>query len=159
MNDDVVLVLCGIGKEEAYNATSFMLKHIDIKRTFNIGICGCKDINTPIGTLFSIEKVIEQTPSIDNKIFIHIFETISSSSATITTVDEPLDDKRLLKTKLVDMELSGFVRACVDSDISKYNIHSFKVVSDHLSTKIPKAKFVSELIRQNIRYIVENYLR
>ena len=159
MDDDFVLIICGIGKEEAYKTTKFILGKIEINRALNIGICGCKDENIPIGTLYSIDKVIEQTPSKNSKIFTHTFATISSSSANITTVDKPLNDKTKLKTQLVDMELSGFVRACVDSNIDKNQICAFKIVSDHLNTKIPKAKFVSEIIRQNTGYMVSTYLR
>lgn len=130
-NDDIILLVSGMGKTNTLTSLSFVFKHFAIKKAINIGIVGCKDKSIKIGTLFCTTK-----------------NCVNVENASITTVDKPLDNKENLKTMLVDMESSHFHEEC-----SKYinEIYILKVVSDHLDITIPKKAFVIELIKNSYK--------
>jgi nucleoside phosphorylase len=144
-NEKLVLIISGIGQDKAYEAAKFAFSKFRINHAYNIGICGCKDEDVFEGTLFGISKVIDTV----DKDFEFEFSKIFGVTEAITTAHKPIDDPADLETSLVDMELSGFVKACKEV-LPDNRIHAYKVVSDHLDTKIPSKKFVSEIIRQNI---------
>ena len=128
-NDELVVLVGGIGKENTIQALEYVFAHYDISKAFNIGIAGCSDSSVKIGTLFCTNKFL---PSIN--------------FAPITTVDEPLESDESLETLLVDMEAQYFIYEC-KKHIT--DIYVFKVVSDYLEAKIPKKAFVLELIKDS----------
>ncbi len=136
-NDDIILVISGMGKENTINTLTFIFENYNIDKAFNIGIAGCCDSSIKIGTLFCTNKLL---PNVN--------------FASITTVDKPLDSDEDLETILVDMEAKYFIELS-----KKYcsDIYVFKVVSDYLDTQVPKKSFVIELI-QNVYPKIKNYL-
>merc|ERR1712065_63467 len=100
----------------------------EIEKVINVGICGCKDENVEIGSVFSIGNNVEDI-----------------KSATLTTVDEPLDDKNKLETLLVDMEAKYFKEISLKY-VDEKEVFIIKIVSDHLNKAIPKKSFVNMLI-------------
>ncbi|MCP4970976.1 MAG: 5'-methylthioadenosine/S-adenosylhomocysteine nucleosidase [Arcobacter sp.] len=129
-NNEYILIVSGIGKENCEKSLNFVYKNYKIKKAINIGIAGCSDASIKIGTLFCTNRLL---PNIN--------------FASITTVDTALESDENLETILVDMESSYF------QEISKKycnNIYTFKVVSDYLEINIPKKDFVIKLIQGSL---------
>jgi len=133
-NNDIVLTICGMGKENTLHVKEVFKKY-DISKAINIGIAGCKDKSIEIGSLFCTNQKLD---------FIN--------HESLTTVNKPLDDKKNLKTTLVDMEAESFISICKEFlDIK--DIYVLKVVSDHLDITIPKKEFVWKIIERNLKSI------
>ncbi len=132
--DDIILAVCGMGRENTLHVKE-VFKNYAIKKAINIGTAGCKNKTVEIGSLFCTSHKLGQI-----------------NYATLTTVNEPLDNPENLKTTLVDMEAESFISTCKEFlDIK--DIYILKVVSDHLDTSIPKKEFVWKIIEQNLKSI------
>lgn len=136
-NQDYILIVSGIGKENTIKSLDFIYKNYKIKKAINIGIAGCSDSSIKIGTLFCTNKLLTNI-----------------NFANITTVDEPLESDENLETLLVDMEAKYFIEK---SKEHCDEIFCFKVVSDYLDTQIPKKSFVIEII-ENCKTKWKDYL-
>ena len=132
-NDKYILAICGMGKENTNKNLPFLFKEFEIKKAINIGIAGCKDTNIKLGSLFCTNH--ESLRNIN--------------SATITTVETPLDDASKLYTTLVDME-SKFFLEISKNNLNERDIFVFKIVSDYLSKKIPDKSLVYNSIKNSI---------
>ncbi len=128
INNEIILIVSGIGKANTLKALTFIFETFEIKKAINLGIVGCGDSSIKIGTLFCTNKLL---PNIN--------------FTPITTVDKPLECDAELETLLVDMESKYFIQVSKEHNIS--NIYIFKVVSDHLDLEIPKKAFVIELMQ------------
>lgn len=128
-NDNIILIVSGVGKEKTKNALNYCFENFQINKAINIGIAGCCDSSIRIGTLFCTNRLLKNI-----------------NFASITCVDEPLSCDENLETLLVDMESAYFKEI-----VSKYidDIYIFKVVSDYLDTTIPKKSFVIDLIQKS----------
>lgn len=132
--EDIILVVCGMGKQNTLHVREVFEKY-EISKAINVGIAGCKDKNIEIGSLFCTNQKLN---------FI--------KHESLTTVNEPLDDEKSLNTTLVDMEAQSFISICKEFlDIK--DIYILKVVSDHLDTTIPKKEFVWKIIEKNLKNI------
>lgn len=133
--ENLVLIVGGIGKDKTSLHVKDIFTKYTIDKAINIGIAGCKDRDIEIGSLFCTNHHLD------------FIET-----ASLTTVDEPLDDDKDLNTNLVDMEAEHFISTCKEFlDIK--DIYILKVVSDHLDTTIPKKEFVWKIIEKNLKSI------
>lgn len=133
--DNIVLLISGMGGEKTSLHVKDIFKKYDIDKALNIGIAGCKSRDIEIGSLFCVSHKLD---------FI--------KTASLATVDEPLEDEKNLKETLVDMEAAYFISTCKEFlDIK--DIYILKVVSDHLNTKIPKKEFVWKIIEKNLQNI------
>lgn len=128
-NDEILLIVSGMGKDKTINALTYMFENYKIKKAINIGIAGCCDDSIKIGTLFCTNRLLKNI-----------------NFAPITCVDTPLESDENLETLLVDME-SGYFKEIVSKYIE--DIYIFKVVSDYLDTTIPKKSFVIDLIQKS----------
>jgi nucleoside phosphorylase len=131
-NDTIILIVSGVGKYNTTLALNFIYDNFIIKRSINIGICGCLDENIPIGTLFCTNKKL-----------------LDIKYNKLSTYDEVITSKSNIKTNLVDMEGSYFYDISLKF-IRNSNILIFKVVSDYLSSKRPSKDFVSNLITKSL---------
>ncbi len=131
---DIILVASGIGAKNTSNIKEIFDRY-KIKRAINVGIAGSKDKSIEIGSLFCT----------NHELFFIKFATLSS-------VQNPLDDKAKISTTLVDMEAQSFLQICKNRVDSK-NIYILKVVSDYLDTKIPQKEFVWNIIEKNLQNI------
>lgn len=131
-NDQYILVVSGMGQSKTNQTLPFVFEHFCIKKALNIGIAGCKDKTIKLGSLFCINHSLKDI-----------------QTATLTTVDKPLDDASHLETLLVDMEAESFLQ-CARKNLSEENIFVFKVVSDHLSKEIPNKSLVYNSIKKSI---------
>lgn len=136
-NEDTILVVSGIGKENTLNCLNDIFEKFTFEKAINLGIAGCCESSVKIGTLFCTNRLLKNI-----------------NFALVTTVDEPLDSDENLETLLVDMEASYF-KEVASKNCSE--IYIFKIVSDYLDTQIPKKSFVIELIK-NIFPKIESYL-
>lgn len=136
-NDSYVLVVSGIGKDATIEALTKIFQMYTLHKAINIGIAGCKDESIAIGTLCCC------THSLPN--ILHT--TLSTSLNAIT-------NKEKLSSTLVDMEAQFFMNVC-EQYLPKEKIFCLKVVSDYLSSQIPKKQFVIELIQKNMPLIKE----
>lgn len=108
-NDDIVVILSGIGVENSFNATKKIVEIMDDSDTIlNVGICG-GDKKFAIGELL---EVCISTKSVEGRGFLTCVDSEVSKSG---------------EYELVDMESDGFIQASLDVE----NKYMFKVVSDH----------------------------
>jgi len=131
-NEQYILVVCGIGREKTNQILPFIYETFNICKAVNIGIAGCKDKQIKLGTFFCTNQKLETIPN-----------------ATLTTVDEVLEDENKLNTTLVDMEADSFL-AVSNKNLEAKNIFIFKIVSDYLSKTIPDKSFVYNSIKKTI---------
>ena len=130
-NDNLVILISGIGKSNTQKSLTFTLQNFKINRSINLGIAGCVDESINIGSLFCTYGQIQGV-----------------KNATITCLDTPCVDKTQIKTTLVDMESKYFYDIC-KLDIKE--IYIIKVVSDHLDATYPKKSFVIQLIQNTLK--------
>ena len=131
-NNQYILVVSGMGQVKTTDALVFVFEIFNINKAVNIGIAGCIDKRIKLGSLFCTNHSL---PNIQ--------------TASLTTVDEPLEDASLLKTLLVDMEAKSFVQ-CARKNLNKENVFVFKIVSDYLSKEIPDKSLVYNSIKKSI---------
>jgi len=131
-NENYILVVAGIGRNQTQAILPFMYETFEIDKTINIGIAGCKDKSIKLGSLFCVNQILNDIPT-----------------TTITTVDTPLEDSSLLETTLVDMESDCFLEIS-KKYLPQKDIYVFKVVSDYLSKNIPDKSFVYNSIKKSI---------
>ncbi len=143
-NDNICLVVSGIGKINAAVATTYILKNHKFDKIFNIGICGTNNKDNKIGFLYLIKTIIDKET---DKKFI-----LQKNGEVLYCVSKPISKLDISKKVLVDMESAGFYQAAVKF-AQKDNINILKIVSDFLDTSIPSKKSVYNLIKQNIKNI------
>ena len=136
-NDDIVLIVSGIGGEKTHAALAYALTRFEPRVAINIGIAGCVDTNIPNGTLFCTTH-----------------HDVSMPFATCSSHEKAVDDTLHVKTTLVDMEADTFLK-CMPKGIQTY---VFKVVSDHCESAIPSRVDVGNWIGKSIK-AWENYVR
>ncbi len=148
-NSDLVLSISGIGKKNTKKALNLIFKYFSIKKAINIGICGTGDKSLEIGTLFSVNNNCENAKDgIKGEM----------KKANLSTFPKPCianeEDKRNLKTSLVDMEYKYFLEIS-QKHLDDKNIYGFKIISDYLESKILAKDFVSKLVKQSLNKWVE----
>lgn len=135
-NENIIVLIGGIGKENTYNSLEFIFEHYTILKALNIGIAGCSDTTIEIGELFCTNKELEDINSMSCK-----------------TVDTPqLPTSHLALNTLYDMEVSYFLET-VNNHLKQKDVYVFKIVSDHLDGTIPKKDFVKKLINDKFTQI------
>jgi len=118
-NENIMLIVSGLGVVNARNATQTLINYYDITDDdiyLNVGICGAER-NYEIGELLEVGTILyeEQT---------YIFDI---DKKNIICLDE---EANKFKHKIVDMESFGVYDAVIHSPAIK-NFYIFKVVSDH----------------------------
>ena len=133
VNEKIVLLVSGVGKENALKNLEEIFKNHKISKALNIGIAGCSDTNIPIGSLFCTNHNL---PNIDH--------------LPLQTVDTPkVQQDEYHPSTLYDMEGSYFLRVA-SNFLNEKDIFIFKVVSDYLDDTIPPKDFVKKLIKNRI---------
>ena len=137
-NNNIVLLISGIGKENSIKNLQYIFTQYDIKKAINIGIAGCNNKSINIGELFCTNHKLDNI-----------------NYAKLLTVDTPVSNKNFTTqedTILVDMEGRYFID--IGSQYLKNeNIYIFKIISDHLDDTIPNKDFIKNLIRKQIKII------
>jgi nucleoside phosphorylase len=146
-NRDIILIISGIGKIEAAIATTYLLTHYQATsndRVFNIGIASSSKSSLKIGTLFHINKIIDDATA-------RVYH-LADGEYAITCVDRACHSPQGIKTPLIDMESIGIFLAAKEF-LSKDAIMIVKIISDHTDSTIPSPENVKSLIEKNIATI------
>jgi len=117
-NENITLIISGLGVINARHATQTLINHFDITDDdiyLNIGICGASR-EYEIGKLLEIGSITYQEIN-------YIFK----DKKEIVCVDSEVSNNSY---HIVDMESYGFYDAVIHSPAIK-NFYIFKVVSDH----------------------------
>ena len=149
-NDDLRLIVTGVGKLAAASAVSFLSheQQHEQQAWLNVGITG--HASHEIGTAILAHKIIDAGNQ--QCWYPALINSSSCTSDTITTVDQIQDEYS--DESCYDMEASGFFSAA-----SRFNnielIHSLKVVSDnrHCNTFNITANLTSELIAEQLEHV------
>lgn len=128
LNDEIAVLISGIGKQNTISTLDYMFLNYDIKKAINIGIAGCNNINIKIGNLYCTNQNIKDV------------ETLP-----LITSDVVVTSTNALATSLYDMEGEYFHQAS-QKYLKEESIYIFKIVSDHLSSKILQKDFIKNLI-------------
>lgn len=156
-NDNIVLVVSGVGMMASAMATTYILTKYKAKSDdlfINIGVCGSKDENVPIATTILCNKIINHDTKkcfYPDILFKHPFYegTLESFSSV---VDENL--KYRIQGEFVDMEGAASYEAAA-LFLQPQQINIIKIVSDALKSENLTPKKVEELIKLNANTICE----
>ena len=140
-NDTIMLIVSGIGVNNAAHATQVLINHYDITNDdiyLNIGICGANS-NYKIGTLLEIGNLTYNEKNINLN---------NDSQKTLTCLDSEMSENRY---EIVDMESFGFYDAVIHSPAIK-QFHILKVVSDHFEP----SKVTKELTKSLLFNVIDD---
>jgi hypothetical protein len=140
VNDDVIVLISGIGKINSAIATTYLLSKYKIDFIINFGIAGSK--NRDIGEIFLINKI-------NNKLFLDILYPHPFNESEIICSDEVVTDRNY---PLVDMESEGFFKSATKF-LPLENIFIIKIVSDNLICFRPDDNFMDNLISTHLKNI------
>ena len=129
-NQDMTLIISGLGVKNAMFATQTLINHFDITDDdiyMNVGICAASN-KYEIGELIDIDTI---------KYHSQKYKINDNSETILECLDEEAYE---VKYEIADMESFGFYDAVIHSPAIK-NIFIFKVVSDHFEPqKVTKEK-------------------
>ena len=129
-NDDLILIVSGVSKEEILDSLNYIFKNFQISKAFDLSIASCSDGSIALGTLFCTNRFIN-----------------GLNFANVTTVEKPLETDKDLQTLLVDKQAEFFRQTC------KENIQDFyilKIVSDYFDETSPSEEQIFQLINNSI---------
>ncbi len=139
VNEEICLIISGLGVDNSYKATKYILDRFDIVATdsfLNIGICGAC-VEYRVGELIEIGSISygEEYVEVDEKI-----------KNNLRCLDEEASSD---KHEIVDMESYGFYKAFFHHGALK-KIHILKVVSDHFEPSEVTKEKTKQLIFKNL---------
>jgi hypothetical protein len=140
-NENITLVVSGIGAKRARYATEFLIKKFALKSGdifINVGICGACKIHE-IGRLLKIGSIIYKERN-------YILDR--NAACSITCVDEEMSEHL---HDIADMESFGFYEATKEIK----NRHIYKIVSDHFEPDMVTKDGTKKLILNAIENIVK----
>lgn len=129
-NDDILLIVSGVSKEEILESLNYIFKNYDISKAFDLSIASCSDGTIALGTLFCTNRFI-----------------FGLNFANITTVEETLESDENLETLLVDKQASFFKDSCKEKIKDFYIL---KIVSDYFDEEKPSNEEIFKLINNSI---------
>jgi purine-nucleoside phosphorylase len=147
---DTVLTVTGTGPVQAAAATAYHFAVYPPQLSdvlINVGVCGAKQENIPVGTLFLCNKINEQGTNrsfYPDILFRHPFR-----EAELTTCCAIVNNKQDICGLLADMEASGIFQAAA-LFLQTHQMVFLKIVSDHLDGKRISQDMVSELVNTNL---------
>lgn len=155
--EDIVLVVSGTGKVNAATATAHvltLLDNLDDWAVVNIGICGTRSKNLPIGMPLLINRVIDNGTG--REFFPDILLDHSMKEGNIMTYDRVIDEDADVPhdTQLLDMEAAGFFEGAAHF-LPPHRIQAIKVVSDYADASIGiiDRHFIEKCIGDAMPYI------
>lgn len=137
-NEDMKLIIGGVGKLRSAIATTHMLSHVgdlDSCAAINVGLCGAYDEDCAVGTPILINKIKDMDTGYEyfpDILFSHdMGEGELETHARVVYGDDKLKLHEKPKRRYVDMEAAGFYEAA-NLFLPPHRISCIKVVSDHL---------------------------
>lgn len=148
-NDDIALIVSGIGKIKSAVATTYFFSQIDPACAVNFGICGTPKTHYTIGDLIVINKIIDFAGR--REFFPDMIVKHGLIEDQVTTFDTPvtMDMAVELNLNLVDMEASGFFQSA-SVFLAPDKIATLKIVSDYLELDHITREFVAELVQKKL---------
>ena len=138
-NEKFMVIVSGIGVENAMRATQTLINHYDITDDdlyLNIGICAA-DKGFEIGELIQIDAIEYEGLR---------YKISKNTSHILTCIDKEANTQI---AEIVDMESFGFYEAVKHSPAIK-NFYILKVVSDHFEPKKVTKELAKSLIFNKI---------
>jgi hypothetical protein len=127
-NDEIIICISGMGSRNTLSSLNYIFGNYTITKALNIGIAGCNNPNILIGNLYCTNQRIKD---IENLPLITSDKVVTSSNA--------------LATSLYDME-GKYFEEITKKYLQEKSIYIFKIVSDHLSSKVLQKDFIKNLI-------------
>ncbi|KUK83814.1 MULTISPECIES: hypothetical protein [Petrotoga] len=157
-NEEVHLVISGVGKINVAGATSYLLKdtlrglnHSDY--VINLGICGSLNNKFNVGDLVLVNKVVDYERK--RKYYTDILVKHNLKEGSIQSIDI-LNRNYEFEEDLVDMESSAFFEIA-SKFLFVHQIYVVKIVSDKVSKNQPlerlTKKYIDELIYDKLEEI------
>ncbi|MBU0633322.1 hypothetical protein KKA17_11870 [bacterium] len=146
-NEDVKLIISGMGNDNAMMATSTLLGHLppcESDLLINIGICAAPK-KYAIGESLLIHKITRE----EHSCFPDILFEHSLKESGLLTVDKPTDEEQQMP---VDMESYGIYKAA-SRFLQTHQMLFYKVVSDHFEPHTVTKELAEELILANVKKI------
>lgn len=135
LNNNILLVISGIGKTNAAIAATYCCKTYKPLFILNLGAAGATDLTHEVGSILHVNQILEhdrpQFPS--QKPFVHKPDKLKGfPTAKLATGDRPVIDptgRKIISeyAGLVDMEAAAIAQTC---KIFKTKCYVFKYVSD-----------------------------
>ncbi|CDF58416.1 Spore photoproduct(EC:) [Thermobrachium celere] len=152
-NEDVLLIITGVGKVKSAVAVSYLLSKYDIKENdlfINIGVCGCRDRNVQFGEIFICNKILDNDTKYTyypDMLLAHPFKEASIETFSRKVAEEEVE------AELVDMESSALYQAA-SLFFQPHQIIFLKIVSDYLNPDIIDNKHIINIIERNADSII-----
>lgn len=153
-NDEVVLVITGVGKVKSAVALTYFLARQEITPNdlyLNFGVCGTRDRQVPQGEVFLCNKIMDNDTKFTfypDVLFKHPFKEAGIETFSNVVVEEKAQET------LVDMEASALYQAA-SVFFKPHQIFFIKVVSDYLNTENIDKDFISNIIEKNVDKVIE----
>ena len=146
-NDEMVILVSGMGQENAKNSTDYLLSRYPHKNDdvlINLGICAAKE-KFPIGSLLCVQTLQNESESFELKHLNSALEKAScfSSEQALSQASE---------TDIAEMEAISIYKAA-SASFAPSKIIFLKVVSDHFKPFKIKKQFIIDLIKPHIKAI------
>ncbi|MBZ4663600.1 MAG: 5-methylthioadenosine/S-adenosylhomocysteine nucleosidase [Caloramator sp.] len=159
-NDEVTLIITGVGKVKSAVALTYLLSRQEITQNdlyINFGICGTKDKQVPQGEVFLCSKITDNDTKFtyySDLLIKHPFKEASIETFSNLVFKGESDEL------LVDMEASSLYQAA-SVFFKPHQIFFIKVVSDYLDVENIDKHFVIKVIEKNINRVIEwiNYIK
>lgn len=161
-NQESGLLVSGIGKVNAAAAVGTLFGYLSANNVLlekvallNFGLAGAtKDFET--GKLYRVKKITDYSAEISY--YPDLLLKSEIPVASIATFDRAVSEDNYpdLKNTLVDMEASG-VFAAAAKFIAPHQIHSLKIVADHLQPDFFKTKDIDSLISNQFESFIKYY--
>lgn len=151
-NKNVLIIISGMGQENAYSAIEYLLLNYPNKEEdifINLGVCaGHNRYN--IGNLVQIKHLKNDEES-------HILYTIGNSIKEVSCFSARKPLERPCSTDIAEMEAMSIYKGI--SEYFRPQRTSFlKIVSDNFKPVKPKKQFIIELTRKNLP-LIHNHIK
>lgn len=155
-NDNVVLIITGVGKVISAVAVTYLFLKYKIKCDdifINIGICGSKNKNIHIGDIFLCNKITDYDTK--KTFYPDIILKHPFKEGSIETISKVINNKNVkIQSEIVDMEASAIYEAAL-MFLQPHEIFFIKIVSDHLNNEKTDINSISSLVESKSEEIVK----
>lgn len=160
-NDNIFLIISGIGKANAAMATGYLCHTFHPARVCNLGAAGATDFSHALGEIYHITEIVEddrhdlttKRPYIHHPDILNGFQTARLSTSDMAVLDPDERKKISMTADLIDMEGASVAQACGKFDT---NCFLFKFVSD--TPDHSKDQEIVENIRRHRSFFYEFFI-
>lgn len=155
-NDDVVLIITGVGKVISAVAVTYLFLKYKIKSDdifINIGICGSKNKNIRIGDIFLCNKIIDYDTK--KTFYPDIILKHPFKEGNIQTISKVINDENMeIQSEIIDMEASAIYEAAL-MFLQPHEMFFIKIVSDHLNNEKIDSNNITTLVESKSEEIIK----